>query len=424
MQVPRTRAVQTDPPLNAAPDDLRARAFAAFDRLTVGADALGIALSGGGDSTALMYLAAEWTGLRGRRLATATVDHGLRDGSDAEAAAAGAQAARLGISHHILRWQAGADAPGNLMANARQARLDLLGDWARGQGLQGVMLGHTRDDLAETLLMRLARGAGIDGLAAMSARRKDQGVLWLRPLLDIGRAELRDYLRSRGADWAEDPSNDSDRFERVRARQAIAALGLDPAALALSARHLAAARDALNAGLMPLVDSAQAQGGSLTLDAAGFGALPLEQQRRVIVAAVRFVTGAGYPPRRAGVEHALAALARGARVTLDGAVLDPGADLLIHREPAAATKAVLNAEVWDNRWRISGLRPGDSVAALGAQAPAADWRSAGLTHLQAQALPAVTRAGHLILPALAPAEGLAAKPLRNATDFRRILLGH
>ena len=411
------RAVGTEIP------DVRARAFAALDVLAGDARGLGIALSGGGDSVALMHLAAEWAARRGCRLAAATVDHGLRPESATEAAAAGAAAARLGLPHQVLHWQAGG-ASGNLMANARQARLDLLAGWARGQGLDAVALGHTRDDLAETLLMRLARGAGIDGLAAMAARRRDHGMIWLRPLLEVGREELRSYLRAQGVGWIDDPSNDSARFERVRARQAIAALGLDPAALAQSAANLGHARAALNAALMPMLDRAQARHGALLLDRAGFDAAPGEQRRRLIVAAVRFVTGAGYPPRRAGVDHALAALARGARVTLDGAVLDPGAALLIHREAAGAERASLAGEVWDNRWRISGLRAGDSVAALGADAPAADWRAAGLTHLEAQALPAIRRGAHLIVPALAPAQGLTAEPLRGIMDFHGILLGH
>lgn len=414
--------MRTDFPDGPARGDVRARAFAALDRLAGQQRGLGIALSGGGDSVALMQLAAEWARSRDVRLATATVDHALRPEAAAEARVAGQAAARLELPHRVLRWQA-PDLPGNLMANARQARLGLLADWARGQGLGAVALGHTRDDIAETLLMRLARGAGIDGLAAMAARRHDHDMLWLRPLLEIGREELRGYLRGLGIGWIDDPSNDSDRFERVRARQAIAALGLEPAALALSASHLGAARAALNAALMPLLDNARARLGSLVLDRAGFDAAPPEQRRRLIVAAVRFVTGAGYPPRRAGVEHALRALEHGRRVTLDGAVLDPRAALLIHREPAAIGHG-LRGEIWDNRWRIGGLRPGDSVAALAAEAPATDWRSAGLTHLEAQALPAIRRDAQLIVPALLPAQGLTAAPLRGIMDFNGILLGH
>lgn len=407
--------MQTDP------DALARRAFAAFDRLAAGLDSLGIALSGGGDSVALMHLAVEWAGDRGVRLAAATVDHGLRDGSGAEAAAAGVGAAALGLDHVVLRWDGAGS--GNLMDRARRARLRLLSDWARTHGLAAVALGHTRDDQAETLLMRLSRGAGIDGLAAMSARRHAEGALWLRPFLEIGRQELRDWLRQIGADWIEDPSNDDPRFDRVRIRRAMADLQLDPAALALSAGHLAAVREALNAGLAPVLDSARADLGALHLDLAAFRALPTEQRRRLILGAVGFVTGAPYPPRRAGTDHALRELALGRRVTLDGTVLDPGRGLLIHREPGAAERAELVGDIWDNRWKINGLRGGDRVQATASFVTEVDWRSAGLTHLEAQALPAVIRGADVFCPAIQPRDGLAARPIRGKVDFVEYRLG-
>lgn len=407
--------MQTDP------DALMPRAFAALDRLAGGLPGLGIALSGGGDSVALMHLAARWADLRGIRLAVATVDHGLRPGSDAEAAGAGRAAAALGLDHAVLEWD-GADG-GNLMDRARRARMGLLAEWAQGLGLGAVALGHTRDDQAETLLMRLSRGAGIDGLAAMAAHRQAEGMLWLRPLLAFGRQELRDWLRQIGADWVDDPTNDDPRFERARLRRAMTELGLDPAALALSARHLAAARAALNAGLAAVLDSARPHLGALHLDGALFAALPAEQRRRVILGAVGFVTGGDYPPRRAGTDHALHELARARRVTLDGTVLDPGHGLLIHREPAAAARAGLKGEIWDNRWKISGLRAGDRVRALADDVAGFDWRAARLTHLEAQALPAVIRAGRLYAPAIQPQDGLVARPVRDKVDVIEYRLG-
>jgi len=407
-------------------DALTRRAFAALDRLAGDLPGgLGIALSGGGDSVALLHLAHRWAGARGVPLAAASVDHGLRPGSAAEAAMAGAQAQRLGISHRVLNW-AGGGATGNLMGNARKARLGLLADWAASQGVAAVATGHTRDDVAETLLMRLSRGAGIDGLARMAERRQDRGVIWLRPLLDVGREELRDWLRDIGVTWIEDPSNSDPRFHRARLRQAMGQLGLDPAMLALSARHLAAARDALDAGLTGLAETATTRAGSLLLDRRALDALPPEQRRRLLLAGLRFVTGADYPPRRAAVEHALAKLAQDRRATLGGAVLDPTHMLLIHREPAAAAGVTAQRPRldWDRRWRLSGLLPGDAVGPLAADAHRFDWRAAGLTHLEAQALPAIRRGDHLFAPALTPASGQTAAPLRELTDFRRILLGH
>lgn len=204
----------------------------------------------------------------------------------------------------------------------------------------------------------------------------------------------------------------------------MAALGLEAEALALSATNLAEARDALNAGLEPIIAGARLRYGALLLDRAAFDLLPAESRRRLIIAAVRFVTGANYPPRRQTVEHALKALASGNRATLDGAVLDPGRGVLVHREPAAAAKADLVLDKWDNRWKISGLRPGDRVAAAMPDPAPGGWREAGLTHLEAQALPVVIRDGAVFSPVLAPCDGLSAAPLRKLTDLRLILLGH
>lgn len=407
--------MQTDP------DTLEQRAVAELDRLAVGLDSIGIALSGGGDSTALMHLAARWAQARGVRVATATVDHGLREGSMAEALTAGQAARALGFSHEVLRWDGGGS--GNLMDRARRARLRLLADWAGQQRLAGVALGHTRDDQAETLLMRLSRGAGIDGLAAMAARRRAGGMLWLRPLLGIGRQELRDWLGQIGAAWADDPTNENEAFDRARIRRVMAELQLDPTALALSAGHLSRAREALNAGLLPALDSARVHLGALHLDMGLFADLPQEQRRRLILAAVGFVTGRDYPPRRAGTEHSLNELAAGRRVTLDGAVLDPAAHLLIHREPGAAARAALDGEIWDNRWHIKGLQEGDRVCAMADHVREIDWRSAGLTHLEAQALPAVWRGSRLLSPALQPQDGVVARPVRDIIDLVEYRLG-
>ncbi|MEM8699192.1 MAG: tRNA lysidine(34) synthetase TilS, partial [Pseudomonadota bacterium] len=173
---------------------------------------LGIALSGGADSTALALIAARALGAEALR--AATVDHRLRPESREEAEVAGRIAASLGIPHEILTWQEAhqdraptGEGGGNLQARARMARQGLLTDWARAHRLSAVLLGHTMDDQAETVLMRLERGSGADGLAGMAARVEIGGMVWLRPLLDLRRADLRDLLRAEGLDWTEDPSN-------------------------------------------------------------------------------------------------------------------------------------------------------------------------------------------------------------------------
>lgn len=382
---------------------VEARARVALDRLAGDLPGLGIALSGGGDSIALLHLIAWWRG--DRRVAAVTVDHGLRPESAEEAAGAGRAAAALGIEHRTLRWSGPAPL-GNLAAQARQARLSLIGTWAREQGLPAIALGHTRDDVAETLLMRLGRGAGIDGLAAMAERREAEGVVWLRPLLGLGRQELRDYLTARGAGWVDDPTNDDLRRDRARIRAAIAALGLDPARLAESAAHLAGAREAL----VPEITRAAGQAimspdGQMAVSQDKFDRAPREIRRLILVAAVSAVTGQEYPPRRAALLNALDALESGQRVTLAGTlIMASRGSLTVGREPAAAARArPLTADgVWDNRWAVTGLPEGQHVAAVAGMA----W-------------PALWRDQFMIAPL--PFRDVKARLIRHTADFRRKL---
>ena len=129
---------------------------------------VGVAVSGGSDSTALLALVRAWAEAEGRSVLAVTVDHRLRPESAGEAGVVAELCARLGVGHATRVW---ADAPGrgNLQASARAARQHLIGAWAREAGLAAVALGHTLDDQAETVLLRLARGSGVDGLAAMRA---------------------------------------------------------------------------------------------------------------------------------------------------------------------------------------------------------------------------------------------------------------
>lgn len=411
--------------MTVPPPDPAARIRAALDRLAGDLPALGLAVSGGGDSVALMEVAAEWA--RGRRVMVATVDHGLRAGSEDEAAQVARQARALDLPHAILRWQRETDT-GNLMAQARDARLRLLSGWAQRNQLTAVALGHTADDLAETLLMRLSRGAGIDGLAGMAEWRDAFDMRWLRPLLGVHRGELRDWLRARNTGWIDDPSNDNADFERVRIRQAIATLGLDPAALARAAGHIAEARDALSEFAALISREAKADRGSLVLKRSAFSDAPPEIRRRLIVAACRWVTGADYPPRRATLLHALRAVAAGGRVTLDGTLITPdGTDLRFSREAAAALRAAPATDtIWDRRWRIEGLAPGQHVAALGlTPLPRLPWRDIGMDRDEAAASPAVWQGDALVAaPLLRPVPGLRLEVVRTAADFHSLVKAH
>lgn len=411
--------------MNTATADLQARIIAALDRLAGDLPAMGLAVSGGGDSVALMHMVADWAA--SRRVMVATVDHGLRAESTDEARQVNRTAKVLGLDHTTLRWQPETDT-GNMMANARDARLQLLSDWARQNDLPAVLLAHTADDVAETLMMRLARGSGIDGLAGMAEYREAFGMVWIRPMLQAGRTQLRDWMQARSISWIDDPSNDNEDYERVRIRKAMATLGIKVDALVRSAGHIREARNALSYYASVASDSAIARNGTLLLPRLPFREAPPEIARRLLIAGCRWITGADYPPRRATVMHAMAATSAGSRVTLDGALIDPSGDRLsLSREPAAALRAETSTgPVWDNRWRIDGLRPGQHVAALGTQPLLQlNWRASGLSRDETAASPAIWQGGTLIAaPLLRRDPSYRVTPLRGAADFRRMVMAH
>ncbi|MDN5568296.1 MAG: tRNA lysidine(34) synthetase TilS, partial [Paracoccus sp. (in: a-proteobacteria)] len=291
-----------------------------------------------------------------------------------------------------------------------------------------VALGHTADDVAETLVMRLERGSGIDGLAAMAPWRDAFDMRWLRPMLGAGRADLRDWMRGRGIGWIDDPSNDNTEFDRVRVRQTIQTLGLDVAGLARSAEHIADARAALSDYALLVARDVRFDRGSLSLPLAELREAPPEIRRRILVAACRWVTGADYPPRRATLIHALDAMMAQGRVTLDGVMLSPaGGQLRLTREAAAAQRAApWDATTWDRRWKVTGLATDQHVACLGLEPlKGLNWRDSGLTRDEAAAGPAIWQGDQLVgAPLLRTVPGVTVSPLRGAADFRRLVKAH
>lgn len=252
-----------------------------------------LAVSGGPDSVALMWLAARWRSKlkRGPRLIAVTVDHGLRKEAAREARDVKHLARTLGIEHRTLRWQ-GAKPKTGLPAAAREARYRLLAKAARLSGASHIATAHTRDDQAETLLMRLLRGSGIAGLSAMPAETGRQGVRLLRPLLDISKAELIATLEAAGIAFADDPSNRDAAFTRPRLRALMPLLaeeGADARTLARLASRLARANDAVEVladgaeRYLALTDRGVPAGG---YDARAFAALPEEIRLRLLRRAV------------------------------------------------------------------------------------------------------------------------------------------
>ena len=165
---------------------------------------IAVAVSGGPDSLALAILLDRWARRRGGRAIALTVDHGLREESAAEARRVGRWMRGRGIAHHILVWR-GRKPKHGVQAAARDARYALLESWCRRHAILHLALAHHRDDQIETFLMRLGRGSGLDGLAAMPAIAERGGVRLLRPLLDIDKARLVASLAAMGQGWIEDP---------------------------------------------------------------------------------------------------------------------------------------------------------------------------------------------------------------------------
>jgi tRNA(Ile)-lysidine synthase len=221
------------------------------------APAIVLAVSGGPDSMALMWLAARWrrTLARGPRLFAVTVDHGLRAESAAEARDVKRLARSLELPHRTMRWT-GAKPKTGLPAAARAARYHLLARAARAHGATHIFTAHTRDDQAETLLMRLMRGSGIAGLAAMARQSERNGLLLARPLLHVAKSQLVATLKKARVGFADDPTNRDPNFTRPRIRAvmpALAAEGGDARNLARLASRLARA----NAAVEVLVDGAE-----------------------------------------------------------------------------------------------------------------------------------------------------------------------
>src|SRR5215471_610501 len=243
-----------------------------------------LAVSGGSDSVAMMVLFADWLVQRGGdsgRHTVLTVDHHLRPRSGAEARMVAERARELGFRHAVLDWQDPKPATG-LQAAARDARYRLMHDYLAAHGMTILLVAHTRDDQAETLLMRLARGSGLDGLAAMAQARElevRQGcdtLRVLRPLLGLSKVRLQATLEARGIAWIEDPSNAEPAFERTRwraLRRDLEAAGLSSEMLALSARRLQRARAALEA----ITDAQCAAPGFVHTDPSG--AFRIDRQR-------------------------------------------------------------------------------------------------------------------------------------------------
>lgn len=358
-----------------------------------------------------------------------TVDHGLRAESASEAARVAAWARARGVPHETLLW-AGRKPSQNIQAHARDARYRLIGERMREAGLSVLLTGHTLDDQAETFLLRLARGSGLDGLSGMAsvapfplAGFKDMTIA--RPLLNVSHARLTMTLTHLGQEWLSDPSNANDRFARVKIRNAVEVLhdaGLTSERIASAAAHLARAREAIEAAVAALLAGAvnATPWGYALVDAQRFAGAPREVALRALARLIEVVGGGAYPPRFEQTESALAWLAdpqaKPTGRTLGGCRLArrDAKTMLATREEAALAKEAPDLAIepgatglWDRRFVISVPKSAKGrvdVRCLGL----AGLKAAGKTAVLPPVEPRRIAAG---LPALWRQDRLVAAPL-------------
>lgn len=392
---------------------------------------IAIAVSGGADSMALALLARDWGRRRRGRVTALTVDHRLRPESTREARWVHGTLKTRGIAHRILTWRAGPDAGrGNLQAAARAARYRLMADWCRSEGVLHLLTAHHLKDQAETLLLRLGRGSGFYGLAAMAGVAERNEMRLLRPLLGLAPEELKAYLRRACQDWVEDPTNVDPAFARVRVRRSLSRLAGEGATverIAATARRLGCDRQALEREVARLLAATAAPdpAGFVRLERGPFFAAPEAVGLRALSQVLAAVGGEDYGPRFERLERLYAALRGAGRPrTLGGCVIRPayGDRFLICREPAAQAGPVAvsrpGALAWDGRFHVRltaarGAASGEALTLgpLGREGWARIKRdSKGFDHgtgRPARALPAVVRVG---LPALSDRKGVLEVP--------------
>jgi tRNA(Ile)-lysidine synthase len=319
----------------------------------------------------------------------------------------GAWLAAQGIEHHVLRWDGDKPASG-LQAAARAARYRLLTAWCRAAGAD-LLVAHHRDDQSETVLLRLARRSGTNGLAAMPAVSERDGVRVLRPLLGVPKACLVATMEARGQAWIEDPSNANPRFARTHARTALSEWSEAPAALAAHAHAVGRARHAHEAATLAMLRTAD-------LDAWGVCRLPLLPSDpavalRALAHVLGCVGGRDYPPDTAALERLAAWLASGAhgKRSLHRCVVKRSADGVFvrreHRDLPRVPLPIGQSLAWDGRYEVCLERGEPALRYEVAALRSTDWPA-----LKPRLALAVGREAALTLPALFANGRLVAVP--------------
>ncbi|SHG73940.1 tRNA(Ile)-lysidine synthase [Kaistia soli DSM 19436] len=328
---------------------------------------IALAVSGGADSLALMSLAHRWRQSldTGPRLVVLSVDHGLRPEAATEVAAVGTAAAKLGLAFQALRGT-GSAPTSDIEAAARDLRYGLLFAAARAEGATVLMTAHHADDQAETLLLRMARGSGVYGLAAMAAESRREEMRIARPLLGLRRVDLAAVVAASGLTPVSDPHNEDSRFARARLRRVMPALageGLDTPTLVATAARFRRAASALDDYADRLLQSAKVDvTGAVRLEVARLAAEPEETRLRVLARILRAVGGAIYGPRLDSLVELASAMTSGVGTvparTLAGVTIERRkGELRFQREAGRAGLPEIHVAgafegVWDGRFIV------------------------------------------------------------------------
>ncbi len=344
---------------------------------------IALAVSGGGDSMAMLTMAAQWARDSQRQLICLSVDHGLRAASSGECEQVSERCAALSVAHRTLRWSA----PRRQQASARRARHALLSEAARAAGARVILLGHTRDDNEETFLMRARQGSGWFGLGGLDPVSpspvwpQGRSIMLARPLLSMRREELRDALRRQTTGWIDDPSNDNCAFERVRMRRL---LECEPDVRDAVTRCLGPLARLRRAELSRLAHLIGVRVGahsdsSLSLDASG---LPPGVLTRLLSQLLRVAGGHDRTARTRGLTRLSEAICAGDDLpgrTLCGVwIAGAGCVIRMARDPGAVNRSDAD-DIWDGRFKraTNGTVAGHPHPMTRASLPPSseDWRA-------------------------------------------------
>ena len=276
-------------------NEIAARNKVKFDRLA-------IAVSGGADSLALVWLVKKMSEIQPLKVVTLTVNHHLRSEAESEALMVASLMKQWGIEHHILDWYGGRDVVAGVEEKAREARYALLEDWCVRNNFHFLLTAHHLRDQAETFLMRLQRGSGVDGLSAMSDFSRRGQIFIVRPLLEFEPSDLRSLLQSQHIEWAEDASNQCDNYLRVRMRKFLPELeqktGITVARLAQTAAAMRQVREYFAHEVESFVEAHARfyQGPAVSFSPVAFGKRHEEIKRRILAYLIQKVGQKPYPP--------------------------------------------------------------------------------------------------------------------------------